>query len=1094
MKRRCVRVRPVVGCSIVALAMGAAAPGWSACWSPTVLAALQDGARRGDHQFAPSSSFTYQGMVWWEGLPVTEVLDFRFVLFDAESGGFSTSDVIEACDVAMFDGRFAARLDFGWEAFAGGSRWLEIQVRRSGSDDPFIALTPRQALRLTPFAMFALDVRVNVSGERATEGHGLHAGDSTDAFAPGDGHRSVQPTGSDASRGFGFIGGVGPGGPGSPVGPGGRGSGDLARPGHPVIPGRGDGLGAVRPTSPGEPDGGGSWLLTGNAGTNPGTNFLGTTDNQAFEIRVNNRRALRIEPKNAGPNVIGGIAANSVLSNVVGATIAGGGSNQQPNSITGNSGTISGGRGNRADLLAAVGGGLNNQALSDRTTIGGGNGNIATGNFATIGGGNLNQTNDNFAVVAGGSENSAAGKYAVVSGGRQNFTGGIDSTIGGGRQNRIISSFSTIGGGGGEFNSVIGSGPNLVHDDFGTIGGGSLNNVGLDDGNPQNQRFATIGGGTGNRAIGSTSTVGGGGANEAIGSGSVVAGGEVNVAQGGRATISGGRFNEARADFAVIAGGGGDESEVAQTGPNRVFDRHGVIGGGARNVAGTNNANPDDAIFATVGGGHANQATGLKSTVAGGDGNVASGNRAFVGGGEVNKATVFGAVVVGGLQNTASGDASFVGGGSANQATASSAFVGGGVTNLASGGLAAVVGGELNRSESSSSFIGAGRSNTVSGEEAVITGGFRNQTSGRRGFSGAGDSNTVTGENAAVVAGRNNIASGVGAFVPGGVANAARGASSFAGGNRAVTQNAHEGAFVWSGRVAPGVDFASTDPGQFLIDAPGGVGIGTSAPQADLHIRGAGGLGSMLITPSNANTNSEIFLAEQQSKSFGMILRYEGNLNQFQIIAQSNFTESTPLLSIARATAPRVGIGRTAATNVLEVQGNASKTTAGDWLANSDRRIKTDIESISDALSTLDRVRLTSFRYTPEYRLTRPEIEDRRYLNVIAQEFATVFPEHVKSSGESLPDGSEILQVDAYPLTIYSAAAIQELHAMVREQARRLLAGETSLTEVRREQVLAAESIRTLRSEVESLRARNAELESRLSRLEAMMSTLPREE
>ena len=55
-------------------------------------------------------------------------------------------------------------------------------------------------------------------------------------------------------------------------------------------------------------------------------------------------------------------------------------------------------------------------------------------------------------------------------------------------------------------------------------------------------------------------------------------------------------------------------------------------------------------------------------------------------------------------------------------------------------------------------------------------------------------------------------------------------------------------------------------------------------------------------------------------------------------------------------------------------------------------------------------------------------MDGRRYLNVIAQEFAEVFPEHVKSSGEKLPDGSEILQVDTYPLTIYSAAAVQELH------------------------------------------------------------------
>ena len=123
-----------------------------------------------------------------------------------------------------------------------------------------------------------------------------------------------------------------------------------------------------------------------------------------------------------------------------------------------------------------------------------------------------------------------------------------------------------------------------------------------------------------------------------------------------------------------------------------------------------------------------------------------------------------------------------------------------------------------------------------------------------------------------------------------------------------------------------------------------------------------------------------------------------------------------------------VGIKRTAATNSLEVEGNASKSTAGSWLANSDRRIKADIHPLTDALEKLSRVRLVDFRYTADYLAAHPGVDGRRYLNVIAQEFAEVFPEHVKSSGEKLPDGSEILQVDTYPLTIYSAAAVQELH------------------------------------------------------------------
>jgi hypothetical protein len=123
-----------------------------------------------------------------------------------------------------------------------------------------------------------------------------------------------------------------------------------------------------------------------------------------------------------------------------------------------------------------------------------------------------------------------------------------------------------------------------------------------------------------------------------------------------------------------------------------------------------------------------------------------------------------------------------------------------------------------------------------------------------------------------------------------------------------------------------------------------------------------------------------------------------------------------------------VGLGRSPAANRLEVEGNASKTAAGSWLANSDARIKTGVTTLTNALGTLDRVRLVSFHYTDRYRAAHPSIEDRAYLNVIAQEFQQVFPDAVKGSGETLPDGSEILQVDTYPLTIYSAAAIQELN------------------------------------------------------------------
>jgi hypothetical protein len=162
--------------------------------------------------------------------------------------------------------------------------------------------------------------------------------------------------------------------------------------------------------------------------------------------------------------------------------------------------------------------------------------------------------------------------------------------------------------------------------------------------------------------------------------------------------------------------------------------------------------------------------------------------------------------------------------------------------------------------------------------------------------------------------------------------------------------------------------------------------------------------------------------------------------------------ETVPVEFASLDYAGRLGVGRDPAINTLEVEGTASKTTASNWLANSDRRIKTEIETVTGALETLSRVRLVNFRYTPDYLAAHPGLEDRSYLNVIAQEFAEVFPDHVKSSGETMPDGSPILQVDTYPLTIFTAAAVQELQrenealkAQLASQEERLLKLEAAL-------------------------------------------------
>ena len=88
------------------------------------------------------------------------------------------------------------------------------------------------------------------------------------------------------------------------------------------------------------------------------------------------------------------------------------------------------------------------------------------------------------------------------------------------------------------------------------------------------------------------------------------------------------------------------------------------------------------------------------------------------------------------------------------------------------------------------------------------------------------------------------------------------------------------------------------------------------------------------------------------------IVMYQGDgtdsrLNLPALIISANnylpYTGATSNLNLGSKTltTSSIGIGKIATTNNLEVEGNASKTTAGSWLANSDERLKKDINQIN---------------------------------------------------------------------------------------------------------------------------------------------------
>ena len=365
--------------------------------------------------------------------------------------------------------------------------------------------------------------------------------------------------------------------------------------------------------------------------------------------------------------------------------------------------------------------------------------------------------------------------------------------------------------------------------------------------------------------------------------------------------------------------------------------------------------------------------------------------------------------------NSVSGDFGTVGGGAQNTAGAYVATVGGGYQNTAGSNILG-----------SAATVSGGYQNTASSSSATVSGGYLNTASGSEATVGGGRDNIASGLAAKVSGGYLNTASSYYATVSGGRLNTASGDYSFAAGLRAKAN--HNGTFVWAD--SQGIDHASTSSNQFLIRAEGGVGINNNSPQAPLHVTGGGDAGL------SAGGN---FIS-------GLVSGQNIVIDNNEIISRNNGAASDLILNFGSG---NVGIGRNPAANRLEVAGEASKTTAGNWLANSDARIKTGVQTVTNALDKLSRVRLVQFRYTDEYRAAHSDVEDREYLNVVAQEFQKVFPENVKRSGEKLANGDDILQVDTYPLTIYSAAAVQELNAKLEEKSTRIGALEKELSELK---------------------------------------------
>lgn len=178
--------------------------------------------------------------------------------------------------------------------------------------------------------------------------------------------------------------------------------------------------GIWRPTSTSSSTG---WLLTGNAATVDGTNFLGTTDNVPLTFRVNNQRAGRIENVASGNTLFGYQSGNSLVAS---SNTSAFGYQALFSNTSGTNNTALGSSALRNNSTGSNNVAIGNLALNGNTT---GAGNVAIGHLA----GNANTTG-NFNVAIGrqaGQNNTAGGNVFVGDlAGQGNTSGAYNVCIG----------------------------------------------------------------------------------------------------------------------------------------------------------------------------------------------------------------------------------------------------------------------------------------------------------------------------------------------------------------------------------------------------------------------------------------------------------------------------------------------------------------------------------------------------------------------------------------------------------------------------------------------------------------------------------------
>jgi trimeric autotransporter adhesin len=406
------------------------------------------------------SAFIYQGRLTHENAAANGLFEMEFTLHDAVTNGTQIGSAVSLAPVAVTDGVFMARLDFGSAPFNGDARWLQITVNLFGSGQGPTTLIPRQPITAVPYALHA-----------ATAGGVMSANSALDLTVGGE--RALRL--------------------------------ELPAPGSPNVIG-GASVNTVAPGILGATISGGGTSAEGFALANRIQSNFGSIGGGANNVIRDNSSGSTIAGGNdnridilSTAGIIGGGSLNFIQSNAAHSVVGGG--LQNIVAVGAHRSTIVGGVINRVHVDSygsAIGGGYRNlvSAFAHYSTIAGGD-DSSIGHYAhhsVVGGGHRNTILEraDHSTITGGELNSIAtsAHQGFIGGGATNWIG-IDSP-----HSAIVGGWNNNIGANAESSVLVGGSSNAIgsRSVFGVIGGGFQNTI------RDNSPFAAIPGGRWNSA------------------------------------------------------------------------------------------------------------------------------------------------------------------------------------------------------------------------------------------------------------------------------------------------------------------------------------------------------------------------------------------------------------------------------------------------------------------------------------------------------------------------------------------------------------------------------------------------------------------